>query len=115
MNEQDFIKAAREAYIRESDYASELQDWIKTETQPDEGSEEAYYFSDGYFDIITWLNHEALEANQYEILLSTGGPATGIVLIQGHPYFWYQDWWKEKYTEPLRGDAADFYYSVFKC
>jgi len=113
MNEQDFIRAAREHYIREAEDAAELWDWIKTSTQPDEASEEAYYFPDGYFDTINWMECNCLDTDSHEILLSTGGPATGIVLIQNHPYFWYQDWWKEKYTEPLRGDAAEFYYHIF--
>ena len=114
MNEQDFIKAAREHYIREAEDAAELWQHIQDQTTP-EDEELAYYFeeNDGYFDTLPQMQSNCLDTDSHDILLSTGGPATGIVLIQDHPYFWYQDWWKEKYTEPLRGAAAEFYEYIF--
>ena len=118
MNEQDFIKAAREHYIRETESVSKLWQHIQDNTIPDD-EELAYYWdldssANHGFDVVLWINSECLDIDSHDILLSTGGPATGIVLIQDHPYFWYQDWWKEKYTEPLWGGARDFYNYIFE-
>ena len=114
MNETKFKEDAKRYFDSVSDDAEELQDWIITNTQPDEASEEAVFFTDGRFDVIAWVNHECLEATSHDILHTTGGPACGVSMVHGHPYFWYQDWFKEKDLRALQDDAAEFYQYIFE-
>ena len=99
-------------FTREQEDAADLWDHIDNNTVP-EDEELAYYFEDGYFDTITWINSECLDCNSKDMLLATGGPAYGVTLVQGHPYFWFQDWFVSKRFLPFEGKAAEFYEYIF--
>ena len=103
-------------FTRESEAAAELWEWIRTNTQPDEASEEAVFFPGGYFDVIKWINYECLEANSHDLLLATGGPAYGVTRVHGKsPAFWFQDWFTPKKIIQFEGAAFEFYDYIFDC
>ncbi len=104
-------------FTREQEDAVELWQYIGNEDDGIPQDEElAEYFQEdgGYFDAITWINSNCLEANSRELLLATGGPAYGAVMIQNHPYFWFQDWFVTKQLQPFTDDAVEFYTYIFE-
>lgn len=93
--------------------AATLWKYIENYTVPEETDELHEYFSDDYFDVITWVNTSCLEATPHDLLLATGGPAYGVCLIHNHPYYWFQDWFQSK--EFLATDrGTEFYEHIFE-